>query len=123
MSCLAARGLRTRSPRRAPNLGRTLAGGAVTLAAYSGLLVVSVRKETYVEAGWTPPAAERLRSYGTVAAHKGATFVHDVAQALTWILTLAAAGDSRGRVLPFRPRAQAPEPTDTPESAPLRKAG
>ncbi|KKD09204.1 hypothetical protein TN53_03605 [Streptomyces sp. WM6386] len=33
------------------------------------------------------------------------------------------ARDSRGRVLPFRPRTRAPEPTDTPEPAPLRQAG
>jgi hypothetical protein len=33
------------------------------------------------------------------------------------------AGDSQERVLPFRPRAQAPEPTDTSQPAPLRRAG
>ncbi|GAB3008809.1 hypothetical protein GCM10023080_088500 [Streptomyces pseudoechinosporeus] len=71
------------------NLRLAIAGVAATLLMYSGLLAVSVRKEAFVEVGWTSSAAERLRPYGTVAAERGAAFVHDVAQALTWILALA----------------------------------
>ncbi|MET7728692.1 hypothetical protein [Streptomyces mirabilis] len=69
-----------------------MAGLAVTLLVYAGLLAASVREEeSLVEAGWTSSAAERLRPYGTVAAERGAAFVHDVAQVLTWILALAPA--------------------------------
>lgn len=104
MSCVAACGLRSRGSRRAPvvsrtaskeahvrrSLRRTMAGLAVTLLVYSGLLAVSVREEEpFVKAGWTSSAAEGLRTYGTAAVAGGAAFVHEVAQTLTWILALA----------------------------------
>ncbi|MCX5336164.1 MULTISPECIES: hypothetical protein [unclassified Streptomyces] len=67
-----------------------MAGLAVTLLVYSGLLAMSVREEEpFVKAGWTSSAAEGLRPYGTAAVDGGAAFVHDVAQTLTWILALA----------------------------------
>ncbi|MDX3457637.1 hypothetical protein PV396_37765 [Streptomyces sp. ME02-8801-2C] len=117
-----------------------MVGGAATLLAYSGLLAVSVHKETFAEAGWTSSAAARLSPYGTVAAEQGAVFVHALAQPLTWIIVLAslalvvlallqpARRNQRlhirpaGRVLSFRPRTRAPEPARTPQPAPLRQA-
>ncbi|GAA0298051.1 hypothetical protein ACKI1I_13295 [Streptomyces turgidiscabies] len=67
-----------------------MAGLAVTLFVYAGLLAASVREEgALAEAGWTSSTAERLRPYGTFAAENGTAFVHDVAQVLTWILALA----------------------------------
>ena len=68
------------------NLRRASAGLAVTLLVYAGLLAMSVREEgPLVEVGWTSSGAERLRPYGTVAAERGAAFVHAVAQVLTWV--------------------------------------
>ena len=110
------------------------------LAAYSGLLLVSVRKETYVGTGWTPPA---LFAVATGASTGGRLWLAALPSIAVPLLAWYAAGhlpyekakqprgpanalhagDSRGRVLPFRPRAQAPEPTRTPEPAPLREAG
>ncbi|MEE1759753.1 MULTISPECIES: hypothetical protein [unclassified Streptomyces] len=67
-----------------------MAGLAVALLVYAGLLATSVREEeSLVEAGWTSSAAERLRPYGTVAAETGTALVHDAAQVLTWILAFA----------------------------------
>ncbi|ULR55705.1 hypothetical protein [Streptomyces deccanensis] len=72
------------------NLRRAVAGLAVVLLVYAGLLATAVRgEEPVVEAGWTSSAAERLRPYGTVAAETGTAFVHDAAQLLTSILAFA----------------------------------
>lgn len=104
MSCVADCGLRARGSLRAlvpsrtapeevhvrRNRRRALAGLAVALLVYSGLLAVSVREdESFAETGWTSSAAERLRPFGAVAAETGAASVHAVAQALTSILALA----------------------------------
>ncbi|MEV7887010.1 hypothetical protein ACWD3I_40680 [Streptomyces sp. NPDC002817] len=63
---------------------------AATLLLYSALLAVSVREEEpLVQVSWASAAAEHLHPYGIAAADAGAEFVHDVAQALTWILVLA----------------------------------
>ncbi|WP_060886923.1 hypothetical protein [Streptomyces caniscabiei] len=71
------------------SLRRAMAGLVVTLLVYAGLFATSVRdEESLVEAGWTSSAA-RIRPYGTVAAERGTAFVHEVAQALNWILALA----------------------------------
>ncbi|MFF7278072.1 hypothetical protein [Streptomyces griseorubiginosus] len=62
----------------------------MTLLVYVGLLAVPVREEgSLVEAGWTSSGAERLRPYGTVAAERGAAFVHDAAEVLTWVFAFA----------------------------------
>ncbi|WP_328875443.1 hypothetical protein OHT76_38185 [Streptomyces sp. NBC_00287] len=105
MSCVAARGSRSRGSRRTPTLSRTvpkeahvrrnlrraMAGLAATLLVYSGLLAVSVREqESLVEVGWTSSAAEHLRTFGTAVAERGAAFLHDGVQALTWILAPAS---------------------------------
>ncbi|MBD9727345.1 hypothetical protein PV755_28300 [Streptomyces caniscabiei] len=72
------------------NLRRAMAGLVVTLLVYAGLFAASAREEeSLVEAGWTSSAADRLRPYGTAAAERGTAFVHEVAQALNWILALA----------------------------------
>jgi hypothetical protein len=104
VSCVAACGLRSRGSRRAPvlsrtasreahvrrNLRRAMAGLAVTLLVYSGLLAMSVREEeSFVEVGWMSSAADHLRPYGTTVTETGAALLHDGVQALTWILALA----------------------------------
>ncbi|MFI7501565.1 hypothetical protein ACIBVL_24295 [Streptomyces sp. NPDC049687] len=66
-----------------------MAGLAATLLVYSGLLAVSIREEqSFVKAGWTSSAADRIRPWRTAAAESGVTLVHTAAQALTWILAL-----------------------------------
>lgn len=104
MSCVASCGSRSRGSRRTPvlsrtaskeaqvrrNLRRAMAGLAVTLLVYSGLLAVSVREEeSFVEVSWTSSAADRLRPYGTAVTERSTAFLHDGVQALTWTLALA----------------------------------
>ncbi|MFD7445514.1 hypothetical protein [Streptomyces sp. NPDC059909] len=56
---------------------------------YGALLAAAPGDESFLDAGWTSSAAERLHPYGAAVAESWATFVQDTAHVTAWIRAVA----------------------------------